>query len=495
MKRETFMRYFLHSRRPDTSRAQTTRTRVRLAAGVALAAALSLGLAAPALAQLPGDGSVSPTAATGIPQLGTSGRDGSVERVRQLVQCSDKIYAVGLFTSIKRNSTVYNRTNAFSFDAATGAMTSWAPTVNGQVDTVALSADCSTAYLGGTFTAIGSTAVKNLAAVSTGTGAVIPGFASSAGGKVNTLAMVKNGSRLLVGGNFTSINGSTKDYLVSLDPTTGKDDGYVSLNISGKYVYTDDGGQQSKGNATQVFNTEVSPDGSKLLAMGVFTSVGGAARRQIFMLDLGAGSATVNAWYSKDFDQNCHVVEPFYLQAAAWAPDMSKVYVATTGYKAANGIGYRTSDPRGDLSAPYTNICDAAAAYPSIPTTVRHDWINYTGCDSLYSTAADNGAVYAGGHQRWADSPVQCDGNGNGTKVVSPGLSGIDPVTGAVIRSSTDPSVGKYSRGRGLGADDMLLTGAGLWIASDNAQNSNSCGKTGTGKPAFGHAGICFLPY
>ncbi|MEJ7706373.1 MAG: hypothetical protein WKF82_03255 [Nocardioidaceae bacterium] len=192
---------------------------------------------------------MSNVSATWTPSLATTGTDGSVEQIRQLVPCGGTMYAVGRFSEIKQGQATQTRNNAFSFNASTGVLTNWNPNVNGQVNSVALSTDCSVAYLGGTFTTIGSTpaAVKNIAAVSTGTGAVIPGFASSAGAKVNTLAMVKGGTHLLVGGNFTSINGSTKKYLVSLNPTTGKDDGYVNLNISGKYVYTDDGGQQSRG--------------------------------------------------------------------------------------------------------------------------------------------------------------------------------------------------------------------------------------------------------
>ena len=50
-------------------------------------------------------------------------------------------------------------------------------------------------------------------------------------------------------------------------------------------------------------------------------------------------------------------------------------------------------------------------------------------------------------------------------------------------------TAGLYSRARGRGADDMLLTAAGLWIASDNLQGSAMCGG------ASGHAGLCFLPY
>ena len=48
------------------------------------------------------------------------------------------------------------------------------------------------------------------------------------------------------------------------------------------------------------------------------------------------------------------------------------------------------------------------------------------------------------------------------------GMEGLSPTTGALTFNPT--------RARGLGADDMLVTSAGLWIASDNLSNSNQCG-------------------
>ena len=63
-------------------------------------------------------------------------------------------------------------------------------------------------------------------------------------------------------------------------------------------------------------------------------------------------------------------------------------------------------------------------------------------------------------------------------------MEGLSPSTGLI---TSNPPV--YIRGRGQGADDMEITSAGLWIASDNAQNTDSCGGV------HGHAGICFLPY
>ena len=60
-------------------------------------------------------------------------------------------------------------------------------------------------------------------------------------------------------------------------------------------------------------------------------------------------------------------------------------------------------------------------------------------------------------------------------------MAGLSPTTGALTFNPT--------RDRGLGADDMLITSAGLWIASDNFDGSSRCAGV------FGFAGICFLPY
>jgi len=93
--------------------------------------------------------------------------------------------------------------------------------------------NCADAYIGGHFSSANGTAVKDIAEIDTTTGT---GFKSSASGVVQTIAAV--GGHLLVGGNFTGINGDAADpYMVSLSPATGKSDGFVHLNISGNYQY------------------------------------------------------------------------------------------------------------------------------------------------------------------------------------------------------------------------------------------------------------------
>jgi hypothetical protein len=422
---------------------------------------LMIGIPAAQAQEHPPAGVVSPTPVAGTPRLAPNG---TTEQVRQLVQCGGTMYAVGSFTQIQQGSTVYTRDNAFSFSAtAPFTVTSWNPNVNGTVNSIALSPDCSVAYLGGVFTSVNGTTVHDIAGVSASTGAVITTFGHTANGQVETLAF--HNGHLLTGGFYTSINGSSTKYFVSLNPTTGKDDGYLNLNISGNYG----------SGATTVYNQQISHGGTLDLAEGTFTSVGGLPRRQIFMLSLGSTSGTVTAWTSPEFNQSCVKNESFYLRAASWSADDSKVFVATTGFHLASS----GSTPGG--------LCDVAAAFPATQGSVSHLWVNFTGCDSLYSTAADSIAAYFGGHERWADNPKGCDTPGQGS-IPAQGMGGFDQANGELY-VNTAGTAGYYIRGRGLGADDMMITSAGLWIASDNMNNTSMCGG------ASSRAGICFLSY
>jgi hypothetical protein len=398
------------------------------------------------------------------------------EQVRQLVRCGATMYAVGRFSQILQGSRVFARHNVFSFRATPPfTMTSWAPDVNGTVNSIAFrQGKCSHAYIGGSFTSVNGIQAKNIAEVSTWTGAVVQTFAHDASAPVETIRALSR--HILVGGYYTTINGSSVDpYMTGLNPKTGLDDGFVHLNISGNYQY-----RGVSGNPTRVFNQALSHNRWLDLVMGDFTSVGGQKRQQIFMLRVGGSKATVTRWSSPLFGRHCITREPFYVRAASWSPDDSKIYIGTTGRSLLRR-------PRG--SWPLTGLCDVAAAFPATKASVRPIWINYTGCDSLYSTAADARTAYFGGHPRWSMNPDGCDHRGPGSYSAK-GLQGLSPTTGALyLNSSKSNPSGYYERSRGVGADDMLLTRAGLWIASDNFGKSESCGFVS------GLSGICFLPY
>jgi hypothetical protein len=463
----------LQSRLPGTSR----RT---LAGSVAALAALALpaGLAAPAQAQTrpvparaparavaravarppvahrPAGQVPASRPARGTPAFPPVTQD--VEQVRQLVQCGSRMYAVGRFSQVKWHGRTFTRNNAFSFLAtAPFTMSSWNPDVNGEVNSIAFSGGCGSAFLGGSFSSVQGARAANIAKVSTATGRVVTRFGRRADAPV--LSLVASHGHLLAGGQFKSVNGSADSYLASLSTATGRDDGFARLNISGRLG---DG-------RTKIYNQQVSHDGRMELAEGTFTSVGGQRRQQIVMLRLTGRHVTVTDWTSPEFFAFCQPQEQFWLRSAAWSPDDRTVYVATTGFRPAFG-------------PPNSALCDAAAAFPATHTFVRHLWINYTGCDSLFATAATSRVAFFAGHERWADNRFGCNERGPGA-VDAPGMVGLSPRDGEVVYNPT--------RSRGLGADDMLVTRAGLWIASDNAGRSTTCGRSG------GHAGICFLPF
>jgi hypothetical protein len=406
----------------------------------------------------------------------------TTEQVRQLVRCGGIMYAVGRFSVIEQRKRRYLRRNAFSFRASPPfTLTRWNPNIAGEVNSItfARGGNCRDAYIGGSFDAVGRRRAINIAEVSTaGTGAVARAFGHFANKTVETLASYRR--HILAGGYFTEINGSSADpYMASLNPSSGRDDGLLRLHISGHYVYPG-----AALNRTRVFNQQISHSGTLDLVEGDFTLVGGQHRRQIFMLNLVTRPhATVTRWSSPRFDggngypphgyyYNCTGREPFYIRAAAWSPNDRTVYLASTGYR-----------PWNDKSGyPLKGLCDMAAAFTAGQHFAYLKWINYDGCYSLYSVAADARTAYFAGHQIWSQSPNGCKNFRHDPHAIfAPGFEGLSPSTGRLTFNPT--------RSRGLGADNLLLTRAGLWIASDNYKGSQMCGRVN------GLSGICFLPY
>jgi len=408
-------------------------------------------------------GPVSATPATGTPQLV---KTSSQEQIRQLVKCGSTMYAVGSFTEISQGGTTYSRNNVFSFSTtAPYTVSGWNVNVNGKVNTIGFTSGhgCGYAFLGGNFTSVHGTPATNIAEVSTTTGAVVTSFGHNANGPVDTIFGYLD--HLLVGGEFTVTNGYSRYYYESLNPSTGKDDGFINLHVQGQIAT----------NARQIFNQQLSHTGNLMLVEGNFTTIAGQHRQQIFMLSLNTSPATLTGWTSPEFNGNCIAKESFYVRSAAWSPDDSTVYIADTGDHPLNWT---------NGSYPLTGLCDAAASFPATQTSVSHNWIEYTGCDSYYSVAADSGAVYVSGHPRWAENPNGCNFAGSGA-VADYGLQGLNPGNGTVEMSGGAPM---YSSSR-ANADDMLITSAGLWIASTNRFGSNVC------DGVSGLSGICFLPY
>ena len=422
------------------------------------------GLASPAIdasASISGPASTAP--ASGTPYLAITKTQ---QTIKQIVECGNTIFAVGRLWSVYQNGTKFSRDNLFSFSAtAPYTLTGWDPQVDGTVNSIAFTAGhgCGTAFIGGTFSSVDGKTATNIAAISTTSNtSVVSSFGRYANGTVDTMLGYKD--HLLVGGKFTRTNGYSRYYFESLSPSTGQVDDFVNLHVEGLV----------SGAPRQVYNQQLSHSGSLDLVEGNFRTVGGEHRQQILMLNLAGSTAQVAAWTSPEFSERCWAREAFYVRSAAWSPDDSTIYVADTGNHPLNWPG----------TFPLTGLCDAAAAFPATQASVSHKWIEYTGCDSYYTVAADDSAVYVAGHPRWADNPNGCNKAGAGA-FTDHGLQGLSPATGTALRTAKGRPLYFMSRANG---DSMLDTSAGLWIASSNRFGSNEC------EGVTNHSGICFLP-
>ena len=368
--------------------------------------------------------------------------------VHAIEQLGNTMFAGGAFHKVTNSSrtVTYNRSNFAAFSATTGAVDPMAPVFNGTV--WAIEASGSSVYVGGSFTQVNGVARRGLVKLNATTGAVDPTFNPVVKwGDITEVRLI--GGRLIVGGSF-------QKKLAALDPTTGADTGYINLGITGKVT--------SNSGPTKIYRFAVNPAGTRLVAIGNFTTVAGEQRRQAFMVRLGT-SATLSPWHPPALDLPCTSSSlPVYLKDVDFSPDGSYFVFASTGFV-----------PRpGEVG---TAVCDAVSRFETADesASAAPTWINYTGGDTLHSVAATGVAVYAQGHQRWMDNPFGRDSAGPGA-VERPGIAALDPVTGKALPWNP-------TKTRGIGGKDFLATSAGLWVGSDGNRFHNEF-----------RAGLAFCP-
>ncbi len=360
--------------------------------------------------------------------------DSSVSQptVVALAERKNTIFAGGRFRSVASadGSSHYTRNNLVGFSSTTGAVLPFAPNVDGTV--WAIESRGKALYIGGNFTHVNGIARPGLAKINAISGKVITTFAPTfSPGTITEVRMARG--RLIVGGTYHG-------RLRAFDPKTGRDTGYLRLAVQGSVA----------GNAgqTDVYRFAVSPNKRRLVAIGNFTSVGGAERWRAAMLNLGKNRAKLNAWSYAPLKRPCAAASlPNYLKDVDFAPNGSYFVIVATGFvPQSGGVG--------------TDVCDAAARFDmGVPNPAAPTWINYTGGDTLHSVAISGAAVYVQGHQRWLNNPNGADYAGPGA-VDRPGIGAINPSTGLALAWNPGKT-------RGVGGKDMLLTASGLWVGSD----------------------------
>jgi hypothetical protein len=350
-------------------------------------------------------------------------------------QLGNTIYTGGNFQKVANSARTQtlSRSHIMSFDATSGALSSFSPQFNGIV--WAIEAVGSSVYVGGEFTTVNGVARRGLVKLDATSGAIDTSFQPTIkSGNVTEIRLVAG--RLIIGGTFPK-------KLAALNPATGADTGYINIPISGKVA--------SNAGPPKVYRFAVNPAGTKLVAVGNFTSVANTTRWQAFMLDLGPTSASLASWYYTPLENRCSASStPAYLRDVDFSPDGAYFAIVSAGFiPQSGGVG--------------RDLCDATARFESdISNPSRPTWINYTGGDTLHSVAVTGAAVYVQGHQRWLDNPSGRDFAGAGA-VPRAGIGAIDPTEGLAL--SWNPG-----KSRDVGGKDFLVTSNGLWVGSDGAR-------------------------
>jgi outer membrane protein assembly factor BamB len=136
--------------------------------------------------------------------------------VQTIVHSGSTVYLGGAFTKVGGKG--HHRLAAV--DATSGAaIATWKPTANAQVATLTL-AD-GVLYAGGQFTTLDGAAHTYLGALNAATGAIDSSFTASADNSVLASTMTADGSRLIIGGNFTHVSGASQSHIAALNATSG----------------------------------------------------------------------------------------------------------------------------------------------------------------------------------------------------------------------------------------------------------------------------------
>ena len=378
--------------------------------------------------------------------------DGTTYAINQV---GPQIFTGGSFTNEQNHgsSTVVNQKYLVAFNAGTGAInTAFAPVLDGTVQSIEPGPTSTTVYVAGSFNTVNGVKSKSIVLLNTSNGSIVTGWKPAVPNGVGQAIRYVN-NQLLLGGDFSMVGTTAHSGLVGLNPTTGALTSYTNVQFTGHHNYAGSGANAGVG----VNAMTVSPDGTRLVAIGNFKNANGVQRDQIAMVDLTSTSATLDqVWNTNQYTAACYRnAYDSYVRDVTYAPDGAYFVVGATGGSGSNTDGSRS-------------LCDSAARWSATDTgqDVHPTWVDYTGNDTILSVAITNTAVYVGGHQRWLNNPNAYDSAGTGA-VPRPGLAALDPASGLPLTWNPGRNP------RGAGAYAMFASATGLYVGSDTMYFGN----------------------
>jgi PKD repeat protein len=188
------------------------------------------------------------------------------------------VYAGGNFTKARPAGAAAGtqevaRTHLMAYDLTTGVMTSFAPVLNGQVKSVVASPDGTRLYVGGDFTTINGGTRSRIAAfdLTKPTPELVTGFLAAADYTVNAIAATN--STVYIGGDFNNARGVARKKLAAFSAADGSLLGWAPT-------------ADRKVNALVM-----TPDQTKVVIGGAFTNLNNAAAYGTAMVDAATGAS------------------------------------------------------------------------------------------------------------------------------------------------------------------------------------------------------------
>jgi PKD repeat protein len=171
-------------------------------------------------------------------------------------------YVAGNFTSARPYGSAAGtnetpRSYLLAYDVTTGVLLSWAPTLNGQIRQITVSPDKTRLYAVGDFTTVNGATRNRVVAFDLPSGAMSTTFHPSA--NATTYAVAATNSSVYLGGNFSAMAGASRVGTASVSASTGSAGAWNPILTTGR-----------------AFAMQVSPDGTKVVIGGAFVAINGS---------------------------------------------------------------------------------------------------------------------------------------------------------------------------------------------------------------------------
>ncbi len=270
-----------------------------------------------------------------------------------------------------------------AWDKTTGALDlNFNPQVNNTVRALDGAVDGMSVYVGGDFTTVNGSTVNRIAKLSIADGSRISAFTTSTDAYVKEIVVHPDGSRVFVGGNFRFTNGLPTERFVGVDATSGAVLPGYQVDLTNPTNDASEGGVRAMA---------LSPDNTRLAIIGNFLTVEGAPRPLATVLDVSDSStAAVTNWSTPIYTQPCAGGRVGWMRDVTYSPDGTRLYIVSSGHL-------------------FYPACDSANAFDATPTAdTLPIWTARLG-DTIESVAATTDAVYVGGHFRFLDWEHQTD--------------------------------------------------------------------------------------